>query len=136
MACSSDLTLPGGSPSLRAFSGDGQVGPVGTELPEPLVVRVTDGASNPVAGVALEFRFQGEVPDARVEPSTKRETNDSGFASVRVRLGNIVGPQTVEASVADETANDLRTVFGLTALEGDGDGDGDGGGGGGSDADD
>jgi hypothetical protein len=132
MACGSDLTLPAGSPSLRAFSGDGQEGTVGTELPEPLVVRLTDGA-NPVAGVALEFRFRDEVPAARVEPST-RETDDSGFAAVRVRLGNTVGPQTVEASVADETANDLRTVFGLTALEGDGDGDG--GGGGGSDADD
>jgi hypothetical protein len=132
MACGSDLTLPAGSPSLQAFSGDGQAGTVGTELPEPLVVRLTDGA-NPVAGVALEFRFRDEVPAARVEPSI-RETDDSGFASVRVRLGNIVGPQTVEASVADETANDLRTVFALTALEGDGDGDG--GGGGGSDADD
>ena len=130
MACGGDLTLPaGGSPSaLRAFSGDGQEGLVGTELPEPLVVRVTDGASNPVANVALEFRFQDEVPDARVEPST-RETDDSGFASVRVRLGNTVGPQTVEASVADETANGLRTVFGLTAFEDDGDGDGGGGGG-------
>jgi hypothetical protein len=97
------------------------------------VVRLTDGA-NPVAGVALEFRFRDEVPAARVEPSSIRETDDSGFASVRVRLGNIVGPQTVEASVADETASAVRTVFALTALEGDGDGDG--GGGGGSDADD
>jgi hypothetical protein len=138
MACGGDLTLPAGTPALRAFSGNGQEGPVGTELPEPLVVKLTDGASNPVAGVALEFRFQDQVPDARVEPST-RETDDSGFASVRVRLGNTVGPQTVEASVADGTASDLRTIFGLTALEDDGDGDGGGGGGrgrGGSDADD
>jgi hypothetical protein len=134
IACGGDLTLPaGGSPSLRAFSGDGQEGTVGTELPEPLVVQLTDGAANPVAGVALEFRFRDQVPAARVEPST-RETDDSGFASVRVRLGRTVGPQTVEASVVDESANDLRTTFGLTALEGDGDGDG--GGGGGNDADD
>jgi hypothetical protein len=130
MACGSDLTLPaGGSPSaLRAFSGDGQEGPVGTELPEPLVVRVTDEASNPVARVALEFRFQDEVPAARVEPST-RETDDSGFASVRVRLGNTVGPQMVEASLAEATGTDLRTTFVLTALEEQGDGDGGGGGG-------
>jgi hypothetical protein len=128
MACGgSELTLPGdGSPSLRAFSGAGQEGTVGTELPEPLVARLTDGSARPLAGVSLEFRFRNDVPEAKVEPSIV-ETNDSGFASVWVRLGSTVGSQTVEASLAENTGSDLRTSFGLTALEEMGD-DGDGGG--------
>jgi hypothetical protein len=127
MACGSDLTLPaGGSPSvLRAFSGDGQEGTVGTELPQPLVVRLTDGAANPVAHVALEFRFQDEVPAARIEPAT-RETDDSGFASVRVRLGNTAGAQTIEARLAEDPTSDLRTIFVLRAVDKK---DNDGGGG-------
>lgn len=131
MACGgSDLTLPGdGSPSaLRAFSGYDQEGTVGSKLPEPLVARLMDGASRPLGGVSVEFRFQNDEPAARIEPSEIVATNDSGFASVQVWLGTIAGSQTVEASLADVTASDLRTTFGLTALEQKGnDGDGDGG---------
>jgi hypothetical protein len=133
MACGGgDLTLPGdGSPSaLRAFSGYDQEGPVGTELPKPLVARLLDGAARPLAGVSVEFKFQNDVPAARIEPSEIVATDDNGFASVRVRLGTIAGTQTVEASLADVTASGLRTTFGLTALEKKGD-DGDGGDGGG-----
>lgn len=133
MGCSgNDLTLPGdGSPSaLRAISGYDQEGTVGTELPEPLVARLTDGAARPLVGVPLEFRFRDDVPAARIEPSDVVATDDSGFASVRVRLGSRVGSQMVEASLAGASGSDLSTSFGLTALEKKGD-DGDGGGGGG-----
>jgi hypothetical protein len=119
MACAgSDLTLPGdGSPSaLRAISGDGQEGTVGTELPKPLVARLVDGAGHPLPEVSLEFRFRDDVPAARIEPSEIVATNDSGFASVRVRLGSRAGSQTVEASLAEATS-DLSTSFDLTALE-------------------
>jgi hypothetical protein len=129
MACGGgDLTLPGdGSPSaLRAVSGYDQEGTVGSELPDPLVARLIDGAARPLAGVSIEFRFQNDVPAARIEPLEIVATNDSGFASVRVRLGTTVGPQTVEASLADATAGELRTTFGLRGLEKKGD-DGDGG---------
>jgi hypothetical protein len=131
VACGgSDLMLPAdGSPaSLRAVSGDGQQGKVGTQLPDPLVVRLTDGAAHPVSGVAIAFRFQTDVPAARVDPTTTT-TNDSGFASVRARLGTTTGPQTIEARLADDAASDLLATFGLTALPqhgGNGDGGGDG----------
>jgi hypothetical protein len=144
MACGgSGLTLPGdGSPTtLRAVSGYDQEGTVGSELPEPLVARLIDGSGRPLGGVSLEFRFQNDVPAARIEPSEVVATDDSGQASVWVRLGTIVGSQTVEASLADVTASEIRATFGLVAVEEqendrDGDGGGRGRGGRGDDDDD
>jgi hypothetical protein len=93
MGCGgSDLTLPGdGSPSsLEAISGGGQEGTVGSQLPDPLVVHLTDGAARPVRGVSLRFQFQSDVPAAKIDPAIIA-TDDTGFASVRVRLGNTAG---------------------------------------------
>lgn len=114
----SGLTLPGdgGPPSLRAISGDGQQGTVGSRLPEPLVVRLTDGAARPLPGVALRFEFQSEFPSAKFDPATPA-TNDSGFASVEVRLGSAEGPQTVVARLDDNASSDqVRATFGITAV--------------------
>jgi hypothetical protein len=95
------------------MSGSGQQGAVGTQLPDPLVVRLTDGVARPVAGVAVNFRFQSDVPGAQFEPATVT-TNDTGFAFVRVRLGTTAGNQTIEAAVGAGSA--LLTTFGVTAL--------------------
>jgi hypothetical protein len=116
IACQgSNLTLPAdGFPSeLRVVSGDGQQGTVGTQLPKPLVVRVRDAAARPLGKVVL--RFETEVPAARIEPPVV-ETDDSGYAAVRVRLGSTEGTQTVEALLADEASSDLKTTFALRAL--------------------
>jgi Big-like domain-containing protein len=139
-----DLTLPAdGLPAtLRAMSGSGQQATIGTQLPNPLVVRVTDGAARPVAGVAVNFRFQSAVPGAQFDPATAT-TNDTGFASVQVRLGNTAGDQTIEAAISG-TSSPLSATFGVTALaapSGGGDGGrprnrGRGHGGGGDDDDD
>lgn len=137
-----DLTLPGdGLPSsLRAVSGDGQQGTVGSQLPEPLVVRLTDGAARPLSGVSLKFQFQSDAPAARIDPAIVA-TDDTGFASVEVRLGKTAGAQTVEARLADDAVGELRTTFDLIAVDnkgkdGDGGGDGDGSGRGSHDRDD
>jgi hypothetical protein len=135
IACQgSNLTLPAdGFPSeLRAVSGDGQQGTVGTQLPKPLVVRVRDAAARPLAEVVL--RFETEIPSAQVEPAVIA-TDDSGLAAVHVRLGSTEGTQTVEALLADDASSDLKTTFALRALaaeepdddDEDGDDDGDGG---------
>jgi hypothetical protein len=112
-----NLTLPAdGSPaSLRAMSGSGQQGTVGTQLPAPLVVRLTDGAARPVPGTAVNFRFQSDVPGAQFEPATVT-TDDTGFASVRVRLGTTAGAQTIEAAVGASPSSGLLATFGVTAL--------------------
>ena len=120
------LTLPNnGAPvELTAVSGDGQQATIGSRLPQPLVVRVTDAAGGPVAEVPLVFRFQTAVPDAEIDPASVA-TDSTGHASVRVRLGTVAGPQTIEATIAQDAGPDVRATFGVTALEKQGHGDGD-----------
>src|SRR5687768_15066582 len=86
-ACGSDLTLPDdGSPppddrspaALRIESGNGQQERVGRRLKEPLVVRLTDASTRPVANVPVTFEFQGSVPDAEVDP-TITTTDEDGL---------------------------------------------------------
>jgi hypothetical protein len=114
-ACGSDLTIPiDGSPArLKAVSGGGQEGTVGSRLSNPLVVRVSDANDRPVSNVAVEFSFQGPPTDAVVDPTT-RTTDTAGVASAEVRLGTTTGPLTVEAQVAPASA--LRATFDLNAL--------------------
>jgi hypothetical protein len=116
-ACGEDLTLPAdGKPSsLLAVSGDGQEATIGSELPEPLIVRLTDAGAHPISGIALEFRFQTEVPAAKVDPSVIA-TDDTGYAAVRVRLGSTAGAQTIEARLVDDQTTDLSASFDVTAL--------------------
>lgn len=131
LACQGgDLTLPPDvSPaSLDMVSGNGQLGTVGTPLPSPLVVRVTDAAKQPVPNVTL--RFETQVPGAEIDPPVIA-TNDTGVAAVQVRLGSTEGVQTIVASLAEAEA--LKTTFALIAVadeppDDDGDGDDDDGG--------
>jgi hypothetical protein len=127
--CAGDLTLPSdASPpgddsppsdalpaSLQVVSGDGQEGTVGEHLPKPLVVRLTDRASRPVPSASVVFRFSSDVPGAKVEPASVT-TNEDGRASVRVRLGQTEGLQTIEATLDEEVVSGLRARFDLTAL--------------------
>jgi hypothetical protein len=127
----SDLTLPGdGSPNqLEAVSGFDQEATVGTEVPQPLVARLTDGAGQPIANAAL--RFQTDVPAARLDPA-QVFTDARGFAQTRARLGMQEGTQTFEAVLAEVTGSEVRTTFDLVGLPGqpprddeDGDNNGD-----------
>lgn len=118
--CSGDLILPGDdSPAaLSRVSGNDQEGTVGSRLSDPLVVRVTDASSQPVEGVAVEFRFDGDVPDAVVTPQAV--TDSTGEAAAEVRLGTEAGPIIVLAQVSQASSSELRASFGLTALAGKG----------------
>jgi hypothetical protein len=133
----SNLTLPSdASPAnLTGISGGGQRGTVGKELPQPLIVQVTDQAGRPVKQVGL--RFGTQVPAAEVVPA-EVVTDTAGRAEVRVKLGTVEGIQSFEAELAD--AADLRTRFEVIAVAdqpadngggrgGGGGGDGNGGGG-------
>jgi hypothetical protein len=118
-ACSGNLVLPGDDPSgddspaaLNAVSGSGQKGTVGEDLDYPLIVRVTDASSQPLEGVAVEFAFDGEAPDAMITPQAFTDSN--GEAAAEVRLGTEAGPITVLAQVPQ--ASDLLATFGLTAV--------------------
>jgi hypothetical protein len=127
VSCSGDLTLPsdgGSGPAvLEVVDGDGQEGFVRSTL-DPLVVKVLDARSQPMAGVAVVFEFESAAPGAEVSPS-QGVTTSEGLASAEVRLGNDAGTHIVEARV---DASALRATFDLNALE-RGRGRGNGGGG-------
>jgi len=125
-----NLTLPDDSTpaALRAVSGDGQQGTVGSKLDDPLVVKLIDASSRPIAGVAVVFQFTDNVPGAEVDPEAT--TDSAGLAAAQVRLGTSTGPYQVEARAAA-----LSATFVVTAVERD-NGKKDKGGGGDGDDDD
>ena len=113
-----DLSLPSDSNPVHmvAVSGDGQEATAGSLLPRPLVVQLTDAAERPVPGASLVFSFQGDVPDAEIDPALV-QTDSTGRASAQARLGSTIGTQIVEARLDGTMRPDLRAVFGMTAIE-------------------
>jgi len=79
---------------MAAFSGDGQSGPAGSSLEQPLVVQVTDVFGNPIAGVSITWAVEGggSVSEA------SNTTDGQGQASVSRTLGPAAGPQATVAT--------------------------------------
>lgn len=136
--CSGDLSLPGSpqgptpgpapTPStLTAVAGDDQQASIGQTLDQPLTVEVLDAAAQPLAGVTVQFAFEGDGAGGSLEPASST-TDAAGHAEATVRLGDQPGEQTIVAAVADAPA--LSTRFTVTATK---DGKGHGGGGDGDD---
>jgi hypothetical protein len=119
-ACSgSDLTLPGtpGAPaSIVVVAGNGQEALVGTPLPEPLIVKVTDSEGNAVPAQQVLFVLAEEVPGAVLTPDAT-STGPDGTAAVRWVLGEKGGTQQVTARVLRPGASDfLEVSFTASAL--------------------
>ena len=93
-----DLLLPGDSrpAAISVMGGNNQTAPIGRSLADPLVVRVTDPRSRPVA--QLRVTFVVTAGGGRVVPDTAVTDND-GLATVRWTLGTTPGTQTVDARV-------------------------------------
>lgn len=89
--------LPASAGNVRGVSGDAQAAPAGTELPDRLVVEVTDTFGNPVEGIAIDWSADGggSVSD----PTTT--TGSDGRASVSRTLGPAAGPQATLASAEE-----------------------------------
>jgi PKD repeat protein len=79
---------------MAAFSGDGQSGPAGSTLGQPLVIQVTDAFGNPIAGVPINWSVEGGggVSEA------SNATDGQGQASVLRTLGPTAGPQATIAT--------------------------------------
>jgi hypothetical protein len=77
-------------------SGDGQNGPAGAELPNPLVVEVLDEANNPVVGRAVTWVVGNGGGSVSPQNTT---TNGEGRASTSWTLGS-AGNNTVNAVVS------------------------------------
>jgi len=93
---------------LTIESGDDQTGPVNTQLPDALWVRVTDANGNPLKGVQVDFAV---LTGGGSLTRTTDVTGTAGRALVRWILGPTPGQQTVEAS----TAGAQSVVFKATA---------------------
>ncbi len=82
---------------LMKVAGDTQTAAALTQVPENLVVRVTDEADLPLSGVRIDFEVFNER--ARADPVLVL-TNDSGEAGTRWKLGLGEGRQDLRAYVA------------------------------------
>ena len=78
----------GAASGLSIVSGNGQAGPVSTELPLPLVVALKDGGGNPVPAAAVSWVIG--VGGGSVTPSTST-TDAAGQASAAWTLGSTPG---------------------------------------------
>jgi hypothetical protein len=115
LSCSGDeLLLPAeGEPAALAIvDGDAQTGPVGGQLAEPLVVRVTDTRGRPVAGAQVAFGAEAGA----VNPELGN-TDADGLASTNWSLGTQTGEQAVMARV-NNASPPLSVRFVATASAG------------------
>ena len=83
-----DSTAPPTASAIALVAGDGQIGTVGLQLPQPLVVAVTDKSGAGVAGVAVAWTVTAGGGSISAGSVT---TNAQGRASVSWTLGPSVG---------------------------------------------
>ncbi|MGH7510739.1 MAG: Ig-like domain-containing protein [Gemmatimonadales bacterium] len=79
--------------TIALVSGDDQSASVGATLADPLVVRVSDGFGNPVAGVTVEW----SAGQGSVDPGSS-VTGEDGRAVTSWTLGSSAGDQSATAS--------------------------------------
>ena len=97
---------------MSKISGDGQSGPAGATLGEPIVVEVEDALGNPVAGVTVLFTPQG---GGSVDPASA-VTGADGRASTVFTTGTAAGtPQSVTVTIP---ATAISVSFSATAVAG------------------
>jgi hypothetical protein len=91
--------LPGTLSQLIKISGDNQVATATYTLAEPLLVKTADEFGNAIAQVGINFEII-ETPAGAVGMQvtpTFTYTNESGLASVTVKLGNKAGEYKIKA---------------------------------------
>jgi uncharacterized protein (TIGR03437 family) len=96
---------PGPATQILKRQGDNQSGNPGRLLSGPgqaLVMRLADACGNGLRGQPVEWRVN--PPEAATLENVFSSTNDSGEASVLVRLGNRGGPFSVTAAAGGFTA--------------------------------
>lgn len=102
---------PGPASQMIKRQGDSQSGNPGrllSGLGQALLVRLADSCANGIRAQRVEWRVS--PPEAASLENVFAITNDSGEASVLVRLGNRAGPFTVTATAGGFTATFNLTV--------------------------
>jgi hypothetical protein len=95
-ACDGSSTGSRPAAAVAVQSGNGQQSTVGSMLPNPLVVRVSDANGQPVRGAAVQWTV---VSGGGVVEPAASTTDAAGLAQAQWRLGG-VGAQSVTATVA------------------------------------
>ena len=116
--CGGDLTLPDSSGSgleLSRVAGDDQTGPVGSPLPDPLVVRVVGAGQAPAAGRRVAFVPLESDADGSLDPDTA-VTNSRGEAFSIWVLGTDPGEHRVEARLVADDAAPSPVTFSASAV--------------------
>lgn len=103
--------LAGPVSTIAPMSGDGQTAPVGTPLPQPLVVRLEDSFGNGVAGAVVQWQAANGAVSQRTVT-----TAEDGRASVIWTLGPAMGSQSVTATFSGAAGS--PTTFTATATPG------------------
>jgi hypothetical protein len=109
-----DVGPPPDAASIEMAGGNGQAAQVGTPLPNPVTVLVTDDAGDPVSGVTVQWSVDG---GGDVSPSSGA-TGSDGKASATRTLGGTPGQQLTIATVPGLQGSPV--TFTATATEGAG----------------
>jgi len=112
-ACSDSTgSKVGPAAHLDVVSGSAQSAPVGTELPQPLVVKVTDAKGHAVKGQVVNFVVTAGGGHVFAGSNV---TNADGIAQERWTLGTGAGPQTLEVRAVDNTTGQALVFATFTA---------------------
>jgi len=87
--------------AMTILAGNNQSGTVGTKLPNPIVVRITDAGKAAVSGVIVNFAVT--PAGAATLNSAQAITLPDGSASVIVTLGSTAGAVTITAAASGVT---------------------------------
>lgn len=121
LGCGGDLGLPSSSGEgvdLSILGGNGQVGTVGQELPQPLTVAVESNGA-PIEGHKVAFIVAGDTAAGRLEPDTS-VTGPDGRAEARWVLGPEPGSHEVVAKlVVSDPEPPPTAIFQASALAGE-----------------
>jgi hypothetical protein len=111
LGCGADLTLPGSNApglAVAVLQGTGQIGTVGEELQDPVVVEVKTDAGQAIPGRRVAF-VAAEGAGTGFDPDTAL-TDSLGQARTRWVLGTTVGVYTAEARLVPDGESALATV--------------------------
>jgi hypothetical protein len=112
-----DLVLPEGTPpiaiAVEVISGDAQSAAPGEELPQPIVVKVTDAEGDPLPDLRVAFELGTGAEGGETIPDTAL-TDEAGEASTRWVLGEGLGEQEVHAEVVGAGLD--AVIFTATAV--------------------